>query len=1122
MAVNRRSLFALLLILSLLLGTVTPAFAQEPVPAAPDATTPRIYLPAIQSGSQSATDIAQTPQPQPGPLTAGEAPLLESSESAAKPEVAASAQGTPDQFRVASVIVVLEDGADPSAAVAAGGGQVVHRYTKVFNGVSMVLPQDNVGDVASAQGVKAVYLDELVQLDTDASPAFIGAPAAWAQLGGQESAGEGVIVGILDSGIWPEHPSVSDPDPSGKPYAPPPVVPGSNGIVPRPAPGPGIPPLPRSTCDFGDTAWNANDAPFACNNKLIGAYDFIDTYRVAVGLLPTEFDSARDDNGHGTHTLTTSAGNAGVAASMYGVDRGVVSGIAPRAHVIAYRVCGDLGCYQSDSVAAIEQAILDGVNVINFSISGGNNPFSDAVEQAFLEAYENGVFVAASAGNSGPTAETVAHRGPWVTTVAASTSDRHFLSTLTLTADNGDTLNLTGATVTPGVSTPLPVVVNTADPLCQVPAAPGSFAGQIVVCDRGVNARVNKSFNVSQGGAAGMILRNLALQGLNTDNHFVPSVHLDGPEGAQLGAFLGSHTGVVASFTGGTATTVQGDVIASFSSRGGPLQTLGVSKPDITAPGVQILAGHTPLPATEDGGFPGQLFQAIQGTSMSSPHIAGVAALLKDLHPDWTPGQIKSAIMTTAKIAGVVKEDGTTPASAFDTGSGRVDVAAASNPGLTFDETATNYAALQNSMWNANYPSLYLPDMPGKITVKRTVRSVDSRARNWRVSVFAPADVRITVPKQIRLNPGESVTFDIAVDASFVPMGETRFATIEFKQGDKTLRFPVTLVRGQPDVYTTKVCDPASIARGATTNCTITLVNNTFNTAEADFFDQLPNQLRLVPETVVNATVWGNSVIYKGPLAGAQPPIVTIAADPGGSPAGGYLPLSLFPSSVLISGGDETITNFTVPAFTYAGKSWNRLGIVSNGYVVVGGGTSADINFINQSLPDAQRPNNVLAPFWSDLNPAAGGAMRINTLTDGVNTWIIVDYEAVREYSTTRTASFQMWIRTGTVEDITFTYGTIQGNGDGGFLTVGAENEFGNSGQNYYVDGVGTLPAAGTELRVTSVPGAPGETRVITYQAVGHRKGVWANCGYLCAKDIVTGANIFDGESVACFIGEVK
>jgi hypothetical protein len=475
MAVNRRSLFALLLIVSLLLTTVTPVFAQDAAPTSPDATTPRIYLPAIQSGSQTVTEIAQTPQPQPepGPLTVGEALAPESSESAVKPEVAASAQGTPDQFRVASVIVVLEDGADPSAAVAAGGGQVVHRYTKVFNGVSMVLPSDNVGDVASAQGVKAVYLDELVQLDTDASPAFIGAPAAWAQLGGQESAGEGVIVGILDSGIWPEHPSVADPDPSGKPYAPPPVVPGANGFAGG---------APRNTCDFGDTAWNANDAPFACNNKLIGAYDFIDTYKAFVGLLPTEFDSARDDNGHGTHTLTTSAGNAGVAASMYGVDRGVVSGIAPRAHVIAYRVCGDAGCYNSDSIAAVEQAILDGVNVINFSISGGNNPFGDAVELAFLDAYDNGVFVAASAGNSGPTAETVAHRGPWVTTVAASTSDRHFLSTLTLTADNGDTLNLTGATVTPGVSTPLPVVDQH-----RRPALSGSGCARIVRrADRGL------------------------------------------------------------------------------------------------------------------------------------------------------------------------------------------------------------------------------------------------------------------------------------------------------------------------------------------------------------------------------------------------------------------------------------------------------------------------------------------------------------------------------------------------------------------------------------------------------------------------------------------------------------
>lgn len=1103
MAVNRRSLFALLLIFSLLLTSVTPVFAQDPAPVSPDATTPRIYLPAIQSGNQSVTEIAQTPQPQPepGPLTAGEAPLLESSESAVKPEVAASAQGTPDQFRVASVIVVLEDGADPSAAVAAGGGQVVHRYTKVFNGVSMVLPQENVADVAGAAGVKAVYPDELLQLDTNRTPEFIGATTAWATLGGQSNAGEGVVVGILDSGIWPESPAFSDPDPSGKPYPP--------------APGGPYP------CEFGNTAWNINDAPFACNNKVIGAQKFLDTYQALFGQEAYEFDSARDDDGHGTHTASTAAGNGQVPVSLLGNDLGQISGIAPRAHIIAYKVCGEAGCYSSDSAAAIEQSILDGVNVLNFSISGGANPYGDVVALAFRNAYANGIFVAASAGNTGPGANTVNHRAPWITTVAASTSDRGFLSTVTLNSTSGATLALVGASLTKGISTPAPVVVNTADPLCQAPAAAGSFAGQIVVCQRGVNARTAKSANVAAGGAIGMLLYNPTPQGTNTDLHSIPTVHLESGEGAQLLAFLSGNPGVTATFTDGAPGVTQGDVLAGFSSRGGAGQVLGVNKPDITAPGVNVLAGYTGL----EYGVVTPIFNFLSGTSMSSPHIAGVAALLKDLHPDWTPGQIKSAIMTTAKIAGVVKEDGVTPANAFDTGSGRVDVAAAINPGLTFDESVENYNALAGNLWNANYPSFFHPDMPGKITVKRTVRSVDSRARNWRVSVAAPADVRITVPKQIRLNPGESVTFDIAIDASFVPLGETRFATIEFKQGDKTLRFPVTLVRGQPDVYTTKVCDPASIARGATTNCTITLVNTTFDTVEADFFDPLPNQLRLVPETVVNATVWGNSVIYKGPLAGAQPPIVTIAnvtGDPvNGSPAG-YLPLSLFGIAPIGGVGDETITNFNVPAFTYAGETWTRLGIVSNGYVVVGGGTSADINFINQSLPDAQRPNNVLAPFWSDLNPAAGGAVRIGTLTDGVNTWIIVDFEGVREYSTTRTASFQVWMRVGAVEDISFTYGMIQGNGDGGFLTVGAENKFGNSGQNYYVDGVGALPAAGTELRVTSVPGAPGETRVITYQAVGHRKGVWANCGYLCAKDIVTGANIFDGENVACFIGEVK
>ena len=267
------------------------------------------------------------------------------------------------------------------------------------------------------------------QPQTSVSPEFIGAPTVWEDLGGQASAGEGVIVGVLDTGIWPEHPSFSDPDPSGKPYASPP------------------PPLSGTrACEFSG---GANPGPaFACNDKLIGGDRFMATYDAVIGLLPAEYTTARDDNGHGTHTASTAAGNGGVSATIFGYPRGTISGIAPRAHVISYKVCGDQGCFPSDSVAAVQEAIQDGVNVINFSISGGASPFGDAVELAFLGAYNAGLFVSASAGNSGPTAETTDHRGPWTTTVAASTTNRFFHSDLTLTGSNGDTVTVQGVSIT--------------------------------------------------------------------------------------------------------------------------------------------------------------------------------------------------------------------------------------------------------------------------------------------------------------------------------------------------------------------------------------------------------------------------------------------------------------------------------------------------------------------------------------------------------------------------------------------------------------------------------------------------------------------------------------------------
>ncbi len=343
-------------------------------------------------------------EPSPEPVPIQSVITIAGGEKAAPaPDQAAVQSLSPSDLKVVSVIVTFDESVDPASLEAATGGQLIHRYKEVFNGASLVVPTDSVDQLAAMPGVSKVYLDTVLQVDTDSSPEFIGAPAVWEALGGQENAGEGTVVGVIDSGIWPEHPSFSDPDPAGNPFP--------------------APPGGTYDCNFGNTGWNPNDVPFTCNNKLIGAYEFMDTYKAVVGLDPDEFDSARDSDGHGTHTTSTSAGNAGVESSILGTSFGKVSGIAPRAHVIMYRVCGGpLGsCYSSDSVAAVDQAITDGVDVLNFSIGGGSSPYSDIVSLAFLSAYEIGIFVAASAGNDGSGADTTGHREPWTTTVAAST-----------------------------------------------------------------------------------------------------------------------------------------------------------------------------------------------------------------------------------------------------------------------------------------------------------------------------------------------------------------------------------------------------------------------------------------------------------------------------------------------------------------------------------------------------------------------------------------------------------------------------------------------------------------------------------------------------------------------------
>ncbi|NUP67329.1 MAG: S8 family serine peptidase [Nonomuraea sp.] len=943
------------------------------------------------------------------------------------------------------------------------GAVVGQRIRTVYGGIALRIPGNKAAEVLKLPGAVAVQEDRPQRLLTDSSPEFIGAGTVYGKLGGSDSSGKGVIVGVLDSGAWPEHPSFA-------------ARPG------LPDPGPTKDGGAR-VCDFGDNPLTPASDPFACNNKLIGGQPFLETYNEVFGgeVYP---DSARDSNGHGTHTATTSAGGPVADANPLGISRGPIHGIAPAAQVSVYKVCGAEGCFPSDSAQAVARAILDGVRVINFSISGGSDPYSDPVELAFLDAYAAGVLVSASAGNSGPDANTTDHRAPWVTTVAASTQSRTFQSTITL-AGGGATATIKGASITAGVASPLPVVLASAPPysrpLCDAPAPPGLFTGKIVACERGPN-RVLKSFNVMQGGAAGMILYNGFPFDVFTDAHWIPSVHIDKPETDTLLGFLSAHPGATASFTQGTKATWQGDVMTHFSSRGPGGDFL---KPDVTAPGLHILAGMTPTPESPLEGPSGNLYQVIAGTSMSAPHVTGAAALLFALHPDWTPGQVKSALETTAKTA-VTKPDRTTQADPFDMGGGRIDLTKAGDPGLTLDESAANFVASAADPLNRvdlNLPSVNAPTMPGAITAKRTVTNTTNKTLTFTATGKTVGGAAIAVlPPLFSVAPGKSAKLNVVITAPDLPDGQY-FGQVDLKQvgGSRALHLPVAFFRQEGIVPVDQTCAPDTIPRNTgESTCTVTVQNNSLDDAEVTALSTLDAKLRL--NSVTGATKIGTQIATtKATLAGREPDRPTIA--PGAGPAG-YIPLDAFgvtPTPI----GDEQALNFTVPAFTFAGKSYTRLGVVSDGYSVAGGTNGADdIAFQPQALPDPARPNGVLASYWTDLDGTGAPGIYAANLTDGVNSWLVVEWR-VNLFGTSDLKVFQQWIGLGGAEDISFAYDPANLPGPapaGAGLTVGAENDEGTAG-----DQISGPPTE--DLVVKSTPGAPGGSLTYSMKIKGVSTG---------------------------------
>jgi subtilisin family serine protease len=979
-------------------------------------------------------------------------------DSAASQEYLGYAEG------VESTFVDALDAAIPAA-------EVGESLQVLYGGIAVQVPGNQISELAKLPGVAAVQANELRQPLTDSSPDFIGATPVYPQLGGLGSSGAGVIVGVLDTGAWPEHVSYTDP---GNLPAPPATTDGS----------------PR-VCNFGDNPLTPANDPFQCNRKLIGGRQFLDTYIAVFGSAGEVFPfTARDSNGHGTHTSTTAAGGPANASAL-GIDRGAIHGIAPAAAVSVYKVCGFEGCFPSDSVAAAQRAIIDRVDVINFSISGGGDPYADVVELAFLDLYAAGTFVAASAGNEGPGAGTVNHNGPWVTSVAASTQERAFQSTVTLNGSGGATASLVGSTITAGISSPLPVVLASAPPYnnvgCTTPAPPGLFTGKIVVCMRRIPpdgiGRVQRGFNVFQGGAAGMLLRNEALSDTETDNHFLPTVHLEQPAGDALVAFLTANPGATASFTQGVSATGQGDVIAGFSSRGPGTDWI---KPDVTAPGVQILAGHTPIPDEIAGGPPGNFFQAIAGTSMSSPHVAGAAALLMDLHPDWTPGQVRSALALSA-TTDVVKTDTITPADPFDTGSGRIQVDAAAHPNLTMDESASNFAAAGAdplARIDLNIPSINAPAMPGTVTTTRTVTNVTTGTVRYRATASGPAGSTITVsPKNLSIAAGGSAELTVTIAAPGIAPGQYfGQVMLEDRNGDRDLHMPVAFSPGQGALTLAQACDPTTIVRpDGRSTCTITAQNTSATDAPVNATTHVDAGLRVSAVGGGAVQTTNRDATLNTTLDGFTAGTPTVA--PGSSP-GGYIPLDLF-GVAPIPVGDEQAVNFTTPQYVYGGLPFTRLAVTSNGYLVAGGTFgSADIQFDpTLAFGSPARPNNVLAPFWTDLDGSGAPGILITVLTDGVDSWIVVEWR-LNVFGTNSLRVFQTWLGINGTEDNTFAYNpaNLPANPAGLPFVVGAENLDGTAASS-----IAGLPTG--DLRVTSTPFVPGETVTYTVQVRGVQAG---------------------------------
>ncbi len=657
--------------------------------------------------------------------------------------------------------------------------QTINRYDTAINGFSADLSGAEARNLAKMAGVRSVELDPHFKLETDAGPSWLGAARIWAGEGNLDpNRGEGVVIGVIDSGVNWDHPSFQDPG-EGQPQ--------NSGLYDHENP-------------FGQNLGLCSLAEVECNDKLVGVYDFVvdDANTTVV----EENTNGRDNGTHGAHTASTAAGNP-VQFSLANGEPVQISGVAPNANIVSYRVCyagdpndfDDDACQGSAILDAIDQAVADGVDVINYSIGGGpSDPWISSDSLAFLNAVQAGIFVVTSAGNDGPESGSVGRpaNAPWITAVGNATHNRRFATVLNANQGGATTPpgQIVGTSLTEDALPQVPIVhardfgnalcgsgaAASAVPSCNSntsasnPFAPGTFNGEIVVCDRGTYGRIEKGLNLKLAGAGGYVLANTDSDGEVTeaDLHCLPTTHVGDADGDRLRTWLGSGANHQASLTGFDFRYDDsfGDRMSLTSSRGpNPTPAEDVLKPNLIAPGEKIIAA----------GVDGSEVIVLTGTSMASPHVAGAAALMLGVNPDLTPTQVASILELTATDANA-KDENLGPTTHFDTGAGRPRLFEAATAGLYLEESVINFLAADpfdgGEPKDLNLATLTDTHCRVSCTFTRTVGSLAS-GRTWTASTsgFPDGVVVNVVPQSFTLSGDQTRQIQIEVDWSNAEVG---------------------------------------------------------------------------------------------------------------------------------------------------------------------------------------------------------------------------------------------------------------------------------------------------------------------------------------------------------------